>query len=193
MSDEIKLDKNKKHEIELVVDRLVVKPEIRSRLTESVEIALKHADNLVLVNVITKDENKTVLYSSNYACPDCGFSFPEITPRMFSFNNPYGACPTCMGIGYLMKMDEDLIVPDKNKTLYDGIKAFGASTMKKGDTMAKMYFESIAKHYGVEIKGVPIKKLPRWFMEKILYGTGDEKIDFEYASAAGIRKEENHV
>ena len=121
MSDEIKLDKNKKHEIELVVDRLVVKPEIRSRLTESVEIALKHADNLVLVNVITKDENKTVLYSSNYACPDCGFSFPEITPRMFSFNNPYGACPTCMGIGYLMKMDEDLIVPDKNKTLYDGI------------------------------------------------------------------------
>ena len=188
LSDEIKLDKNKKHEIELVVDRLVVKPEIRSRLTESVEIALKHADNLVLVNVITKDENKTVLYSSNYACPDCGFSFPEITPRMFSFNNPYGACPTCMGIGYLMKMDEDLIVPDKNKTLYDGIKAFGASTMKKGDTMAKMYFESIAKHYGVEIKGVPIKKLPRWFMEKILYGTGDEKIDFEYSSAAGVRK-----
>ena len=188
LSDEIKLDKNKKHEIELVVDRLVVKQEIRSRLTESVEIALKHADNLVLVNIITKDENKTVLYSSNYACPDCGFSFPEITPRMFSFNNPYGACPTCMGIGYLMKMDEDLIVPDKDKTLYDGIKAFGASTMKKGDTMAKMYFESIAKHYGVEIKGIPIKKLPRWFMEKILYGTGDEKIDFEYSSAAGVRK-----
>ena len=188
LSDEIKLDKNKKHEIELVVDRLVVKPEIKSRLTESVEIALKHADNLVLVNVITKEENKTILYSSNYACPDCGFSFPEITPRMFSFNNPYGACPTCMGIGYLMKMDEDLIVPDKNKTLYDGIKAFGSSTMKKGDTMAKMYFESIGKHYGVEIKGVPIKKLPRWFMEKILYGTGDEKIDFEYSSAAGVRK-----
>ena len=93
-----------------------------------------------------------------------------------------------MGIGYLMKMDEDLIVPDKNKTLYDGIKAFGASTMKKGDTMAKMYFESIAKHYGVEIKGVPIKKLPRWFLEKILYGTGEEEIDFEYSSAAGVRK-----
>ncbi len=86
----------------------------------------------MLVNVITSEENKMILYSSNYACPDCGFSFPEITPRMFSFNNPYGACPTCMGIGYLMKMDEDLIVPDKGKTLYDGIKAFGASTMKKG-------------------------------------------------------------
>ena len=188
LSDEIKLDKNKKHEIELIVDRLVVKEEIRSRLTESVETALKHADNLVLVNIFAKDGEKMVLYSSNYACPDCGFSFPELTPRMFSFNNPYGACPTCMGIGYLMKMDEDLIIPDKNKTLYDGVKAFGSSTMKKGDTMAKMYFESIGRHYGVEIKGVPIKKLPRWFLEKILYGTGDEKIDFEFESAAGIRK-----
>lgn len=188
LSDEIELDKNKKHEIELVVDRLVVKEEIRSRLTESVEVALKHAENLVLVNIFAKDGEKMVLYSSNYACPDCGFSFPELTPRMFSFNNPYGACPTCMGIGYLMKMDEDLIMPDKNKTLYDGVKAFGSSTMKKGDTMAKMYFESIGRHYGVEIKDVPIKKLPRWFLEKILYGTGDEKIDFEYSSAAGVRK-----
>ncbi len=188
LSDEIKLDKNKKHEIELIVDRLIVKEEIRSRLAESVEIALKHAENLVLVNVLAKDGEKMMLYSSNYACPDCGFSFPELTPRMFSFNNPYGACPTCMGIGYLMKMDEDLIIPDKNKTLYDGVKAFGSSTMKKGDTMAKMYFESIGRHYGVEIKGVPIKKLPRWFLEKILYGTGDEKIDFEFESAAGVRK-----
>lgn len=188
LSDEIKLDKNKKHEIELIVDRLVVKEEIRSRLTESVEVALKHAENLVLVNIFAKDGEKMVLYSSNYACPDCGFSFPELTPRMFSFNNPYGACPTCMGIGYLMKMDEDLIIPDKNKTLYDGVKAFGSSTMKKGDTMAKMYFESIGRHYGVEIKNKKIKDLPRWFLEKILYGTGDEKIDFEYESAAGVRK-----
>ena len=107
---------------------------------------------------------------------------------MFSFNNPQGACPECTGIGYLMKMDEDLIVPDKTKTLYDGIKAFGSSTMKKGDTMAKMYFESIGKHYGVDIKNKPIKKLPREFLEKILYGTGDEKIDFEYTSSAGTRK-----
>ena len=170
LSDEIKLDKNKKHEIELVVDRLVVKEDIRSRLTESVEVALKNADNLVLVNVIAKGEDKMILYSSNYACPDCGFSFPEITPRMFSFNNPYGACPTCMGIGYLMKMDEDLIIPDKNKTLYDGVKAFGSSTMKKGDTMAKMYFESIGRHYGVEIKGVPIKKIAKMvFRENIIW------------------------
>ena len=106
---------------------------------------------------------------------------------MFSFNNPFGACPECTGIGYLMKMNEDLIIPDKNKTLYDGVKAFGASSMKRGDTMAKMYFESIAKHYGVDIN-VPIKKLPKDFLNKILYGTGDEEIDFRYSSAAGERK-----
>ena len=106
---------------------------------------------------------------------------------MFSFNNPFGACPECTGIGYLMRMNEDLIIPDKNKTLYDGVKAFGSSSMKKGDTMAKMYFESIAKHYGVDIK-VPIKKLPKDFLNKILYGTGDEEINFRYTSAAGERK-----
>ena len=183
--ENIKLDKNKKHEIEIVVDRLVIKPEITARLTESIEVALKHADNLVLIDVVG---DKTILYSCNYACPDCGFSFPELTPRMFSFNNPYGACPKCSGIGYLMKMDEDLIIPDKNKTLYDGVKAFGSSTMKKGDTMARMYFESIGKHYGVDIKNKKIKDLPRDFLDKILYGTGDEEIDFEYASYAGVRR-----
>ena len=184
LSDDIELDRKKKHDIELVVDRLVIKPEIRSRLTESVELSLKYADKLVLIDIQGKEP---ILYSCNYACPDCGFSFPELTPRMFSFNNPFGACPECTGIGYLMKMDEDLIIPDKNKTLYDGVKAFGSSTMKKGETMAKMYFESIGRHYGVDISK-PIKKLPRDFMEKILYGTGDEKIDFEYESPAGIRK-----
>ena len=184
LTDDIDIDRKKKHEIELVVDRLVIKEDIRSRLTESVETALKHADNLVLIDIIGKEP---VLYSTNYACPECGFSFPELSPRMFSFNNPFGACPECMGIGYLMKMDEDLVIPDKDKTLYDGVKAFGSSVMKKADTMAKMYFESIGRHYGVDIS-VPIKKLPRPFLEKILYGTGDEKIDFEYQSAAGTRK-----
>ena len=184
LSDDIQIDRKKKHNIDLIVDRLVVKPEIRSRLTESVEIALKHANNIVTVDIPGKEET---LYSQNYACPDCGFSFPELTPRMFSFNNPQGACPECTGIGYLMKMDEDLIIPDKNKTLYDGVKAFGSSTMKKGETMAKMYFETIGKHYGVDIK-VPIKKLPREFLDKILYGTGDECIDFEHESPFGVRK-----
>lgn len=166
LSDDIKIDRKKKHNIDLIVDRLVIKPDIRSRLTESVEIALKHADNIVTIDV---PGNGETLYSQNYACPDCGFSFPELTPRMFSFNNPQGACPECTGIGYLLKMDEDLIIPDKNKTLYDGVKAFGSSTMKKGETMAKMYFETIGKHYGVDIK-VPIKNYQeiswiRYYME----------------------------
>lgn len=185
LSDEIKLDKNKKHEIEVVVDRLVIKEDIVGRFTESIETALKQADNLVLIDIVGE---KQVLYSCNYACPDCGFSFPELTPRMFSFNNPYGACPKCSGIGYLMKMDEDLIIPDKTKTLYDGVKAFGASTMKKGDTMAKMYFESVGKHYGIDIKNKKIKDLPKDFINKILYGTGNDEIDFEYTSSLGTRK-----
>ena len=184
LSDEIDIDKKKKHNIDLVVDRLVVKDDIRGRLTESVETALKYANGLVGVDVVG---GEPLLYSQNYACPDCGISMEELTPRMFSFNNPFGACPSCLGIGYVMKMDEDLIIPDKSKTLYDGVKAFGASTMKRGDTMAKMYFESVAKKYGINIKQ-PIKKLPRTFLEKILYGTGDEEIDFEYSSATGVRK-----
>jgi excinuclease ABC subunit A len=128
-----------------------------------------------------------MLFSQNYACPDCNINFEELTPGMFSFNNPFGACPNCTGIGYLMKMDEDLIISDRNKTLYDGVKAFGASSMKKSDTMAKMYFESIGKYYGVDIN-VPIKKLPKDFLNKILYGTGSEKIDFEYESPIGVRR-----
>ena len=188
LTDDIEIDRKKKHNIDIIVDRLVIKDDIRSRLTESVETAFKYANNLVLVGIGGTTETRDVLYSQNYACPDCNISFEELSPRMFSFNNPFGACPECLGIGYLMKMDEDLIIPDKNKTLYDGVKAFGASTMKKGDTMAKMYFESIAKHYGVKIKDVPIKKLPKEFLNKILYGTGTEEIDFEYQSVAGTRK-----
>ncbi len=196
LTDDLQIDRKKKHNVEIIVDRLVIKEEIRSRLTESIEIALKHANNTVMINIPNKTvgadgsarhKNENILYSTNYACPDCDISFEELSPRMFSFNNPFGACPSCAGIGYLMKMDEELIIPDKNKTLYDGVKAFGASTMKKTETMAKMYFESIAKHYGVDIS-VPIKKLPRDFLDKILYGTGDEEIDFEYVSPSGIRK-----
>ena len=184
LNDDIEIDRKKKHDIEILVDRLVIKEDIRSRLTESVETALKVANSLVLIDVMGAQE---ILFSQNYACPDCGISFPELTPRMFSFNNPFGACPTCTGIGYLMKMDEDLIIPDKTKTLYDGVKAFGTSTMKKGDTMAKMYFESIPRHYHVNIKQ-PIEKLPHNFIEKILYGTGEEKIDFAFESPYGVRK-----
>ena len=183
LTDDIEIDRKKKHNIDIIVDRLVIKPDIRNRLAESVETALKHANNLVSIDVIGKGEK---LFSQNYACPDCGINFEELTPRMFSFNNPFGACPECTGIGYLMKMDEDLIIPDKKKTLYDGVKAFGASTMKKSETMAKMYFESIAKHYKVDITK-PIKKLPKDFLDKILYGTGKEKINFYYTSVTGTR------
>ena len=184
LTDDIDINRKKKHDIDIVIDRLVIKEDIRSRLTESIETAMKYADNLVRVDIVGGKER---LYSGNYACPDCGISFEELSPRMFSFNNPMGACPECTGIGYLMKMDEDLIIPDKNLTLYNGVKAFGASTMKKGETMAKMYFEAIGKHYGVDISK-PIKDLPRKFLDKILYGTGDELIDFEYSSPFGTRK-----
>ena len=184
LTDDIEIDRKKKHTIDIIIDRLVIKNDIRARLTESIEIAMKQADNLVRIEA---QGSKEKLYSGNYACPDCNISFEELSPRMFSFNNPLGACPACTGIGYLMKMDEDLIIPDKSLTLYNGVKAFGASTMKKGETMAKMYFEAIGNHYGVDIK-VPIKQLPRWFLEKILYGTGDELIDFEYTSPFGTRK-----
>jgi len=183
LTDDIDIDRKKKHDIELIVDRLIIKDDIRSRLAESIETSLKYANNLVIVS--TPEEE--MLFSQNYACPDCNISIEELSPRMFSFNNPVGACPDCTGIGYLMRIDEDLIIPDKNKTLYDGVKAFGASSMKRGDTMAKMYFESIAKHYNIDINK-PIKKLPREFLDKILYGTGTEEIDFKYVSAAGERR-----
>ena len=184
LTDDIEIDRKKKHNIDIIIDRLVIKPDIRARLTESVETAMKYANNLVTVDIPGKKE---LLFSGNYACPDCGISFEELSPRMFSFNNPVGACPTCTGIGYLMKMDEDLIIPDKTLTLYNGVKAFGASTMKKGDTIAKMYFEAIGRHYGVDISK-PIKDLPRDFLDKILYGTGDEEIEFEYETAFGVRR-----
>ncbi len=124
LTDDLQIDRKKKHNVEIIVDRLVIRSDIRSRLTESVEIALKYANNLVLVDVIYVGADASVrpksheelLFSQNYACPDCNISFEELTPRMFSFNNPFGACPTCTGIGYIMKIDEDLIIPDKNKT-----------------------------------------------------------------------------
>ena len=183
--EEIKLEKNKKHTIDLVIDRLVIKEDIRARLTESIEAAMKASDNLVKIDIVGDKEK---IYSGNYACPKCDFCMEELSPRMFSFNNPLGACPECTGIGYLMKMDEDLIIPDKNATLYDGVKLYGASTMKKNDTVAVQFFEAVAKHYGVKIKGVKIKDLPKDFLDKILYGTGDELIEFTYENEIVKRK-----
>lgn len=180
--DEINIDKKKKHNIEIVVDRIVVKDEIRGRITDSVETALKAANKLVLVDVIGGEE---ILFSQNYACPDCNISIEELTPRMFSFNNPQGACPLCGGIGTLMKMDPDLVMPNHNLSMVDGgIKAMGWSQAK--DSMGLMYIYSLGKHYGVDVTK-PIKDLPEDFVNKVLYGTGDEKIDFKYEGSTGTR------
>ncbi len=180
--DEINIDKKKKHNIEIVVDRIVVKDEIRGRITDSVETALKAANKLVLVDVIGGDE---ILFSQNYACPDCNISIEELTPRMFSFNNPQGACPLCGGIGTLMKMDPDLVMPNHNLSMVDGgIKAMGWSQAK--DSMGLMYIYSLGKHYGVDVTK-PIKDLPEDFVNKVLYGTGDEKINFKYEGSTGTR------
>lgn len=181
--DEIKMTKTKKHNIEIVVDRIIVKEEIRNRLTDSVETALKYANKLVLIDVIGGEE---ILFSQNYSCPDCNISIEELTPRLFSFNNPYGACPTCSGLGILLKMDPDLVVPDKNISLLDGgLKGMGWNQAKENN-MGVMYLKSLGAHYKVDVSK-PIKDLPEDFMNKILYGTGDEKIDFKYESASGVR------
>lgn len=180
-SEEIELDRKKKHNIDIIVDRLMIKPDIRNRLADSVEIALQNAEDLVVINIDGEDQ----LFSRNYSCPHCNISMEELTPRMFSFNNPYGACPTCTGLGNLMKIDPELIVPDDSLNVFQGIKAFGLNGLKV-NTMTHMYYEGLAKHYNVDITK-PIKKLPKDFMDKLLYGTGDEKIDFEYNSKAGTR------
>ena len=181
--DEITLEKNKKHDINIIVDRLVIKESIRSRLAEAIENAMKYSDKLVIID----DLKEKHIFSGNYSCPEHGIGFSEISPRLFSFNSHLGACTSCSGIGFLQKIDPELIIPDKEKTLYDGVKAFGASTMNKNDTIAKKYFEAIGKKYGVKIKGVKIKNLPSEFLDKILYGTGEEEVEFEFESSRGTR------
>ena len=181
--DEIQISKTKKHNIEIVVDRIVVKESARNRISDSVETALKHANKLVLIDII---DGKEILFSQNYSCPDCNISIEDLSPRLFSFNNPFGACPTCSGLGVLLKMDEDLIVPDKNISLLDGgLKGMGWNQSKENN-MGVMYLKALGEHYHVDVSK-PIKDLPRDFMEKVLYGTGDEKIDFRYESSTGVR------
>ncbi len=184
--DEITIDKKKKHNIEIVVDRLVIKDAIKNRLNDSLETALKYANKLVLVDVQNSEKkNQEILFSQNYACPDCGISIEELTPRMFSFNNPFGACPVCSGIGNLMKMDPDRVIPDKSISLLDGaIRGMGWSREK--DSMGLMYLKSLGEHYGVDIE-VPYEDLPDSFVQKVLYGTGKEKIHFIYESSSGKR------
>jgi len=182
LSDDIEMDRKKKHDIDIIVDRLIIKPEIRNRLADSVEIALTNAEDLVTININGEDQ----IFSRNYSCPHCNISMQELTPRMFSFNNPYGACPTCTGLGHLMKIDPDLIIPDDTQNVFNGIKAFGLNGLNV-NSMAHMYYEGLAKHYNVDL-AKPIKKLPKDFIQKLLYGTDAEEIEFVFSSKTGERK-----
>lgn len=182
LSEEISLEKNKKHSIELVVDRLVLRGDITRRLTDSVETALSHAGGLVVIQC--PDTGEETLFSRNYACEDCGVSMPELSPRMFSFNNPMGACPECTGLGYRLKVDPSLIIPDPELSIYDGgIQASGWGNIKN-DSISRMYFEALALKYHFSLHS-PIKTLPESVMQVILYGTGGEKLQLHYERGNG--------
>ncbi|MGM9607793.1 MAG: excinuclease ABC subunit UvrA [Oscillospiraceae bacterium] len=182
LTEEIKLDKNKKHNIEIVVDRLVIREDISRRLTDSVETASALAGGLVVINIVGEDRD--ILFSQNYACEDCGISIEELTPRMFSFNNPFGACPTCTGLGSQLKVDPDLIIPNKNLSILEGaITATGWNNIK-GDGISRMYFDALAKKYHFKLS-TPVKDLPAEILDVILYGTKGEKLKLTYERADG--------
>ncbi len=176
LSEEIKLEKNIKHNISVVVDRLIVKDGIRKRLTDSLETALKLADGLVVIEC----DGKSELFSTNYACPDCGISIGEIEPRSFSFNNPYGACPKCNGLGYTSKIDEKLVIGDPNRTLREGALTVTGWNLDTG-RMTEMYFRALSKRYGFSLD-VPVKDLPKDILDILLYGNGGEKIKMSYST-----------
>ena len=176
LSEEIKLDKNKKHTIEVVVDRVVIKDGIMRRLADSVETAASLANGLVIADVVS--ENRQILFSQNYACPDCGISIEELTPRMFSFNTPYGACPKCDGLGMQLLVDPDLIIPDDSLSINGGaIKATGWGS--GADSIAAMYYNALAEKYGFTLD-TPISELPDGVKDILLYGSKGEKLDLSY-------------
>ena len=183
LSEEIKLEKNKKHNIEIVVDRLVIKPEIGRRLTDSAETALALAGGLMLVDLVGED--RQISFSQNYACEDCGISIEELAPRLFSFNNPYGACPTCTGLGVQLLVDPQLIMPNPNLSILDGgICASGWGNVK-GDSISRMYFEALARRYHFKLTE-PIKNLSKEAIDAILYGTKGEKLQLHYEKNEGF-------
>mgnify|MGYP004509493877 FL=1 len=182
LSEEIKLDKNSKHTLEIVVDRLILRSDITSRLTDSVETASGLTGGLVTVNLLR--EERDITFSQNYACEDCGISIEELTPRLFSFNNPFGACPTCTGLGVQQKVDATLIVPDESKSVLDGaIQAPGWASIRS-DGVSRMYFEALAKRYSFSLR-TPWKDLSAEVKHIILYGTGGEKLTLEYDQPRG--------
>ncbi len=177
LDEQIKLDKNVKHTISVVVDRLIVKEGIEKRLSDSLETALKLADGLVAIAVIG---GNTTLYSTKYSCPDCGVSIEEIEPRLFSFNNPYGACPECAGLGFRKELDEMLVVKDPEKSLREGAMTITGWNLDNGK-MSAMYFNALSKHYGFSLD-TPVKDLPKDIYNMLLYGNGGEKINMEYST-----------
>lgn len=180
LSEKIPIEKNKKHNIEVVIDRLVIKPEITSRLTDSIETASKLSGGIIMVNFVGGED---IIFSQKYACPEHGVSIDDLTPRMFSFNNPFGACPKCTGLGVFLKIDEAKIIPDENKSIRQGaIK--GSGWALEGSSIAQMYFEALAQEYNFSLD-TPIKDLPDDVVNVILYGTGDKKLTINRKSVYG--------
>ena len=182
LTEEIKLDKNKKHSIEIVVDRLVVRDDIRRRLTDSIETASALAGGLTVINVVGEDRD--ISFSQNYACEDCGISIEELAPRMFSFNNPFGACPTCMGLGSQMKIDPELIIPNKDLSIVEGAITASGWNHIKSDGISRMYFDALAKKYKFKLN-TPVKDLPPEVLDVILHGTNGEKLTLHYDQPRG--------
>ncbi|WP_443663534.1 excinuclease ABC subunit UvrA [Dysosmobacter sp.] len=182
LDEEIKLEKNKKHSIEVVVDRLIIRPDIQQRLTDSVETASNLSGGLVVINLLREEQD--LMFSQNYACEDCGISIEELIPRMFSFNNPFGACPTCTGLGSQLKVDPTLVVPDPTLSILEGaIQASGWNNIR-GDGISRMYFDALSKKYGFKLT-TPWQELPEAVRDIILYGTGGEKLELHYDQPRG--------
>lgn len=182
LSEEIKLEKNIKHNIEIVVDRLVLRESARQRITDSVESALKLAHDLVIIDII---DGESILFSQNYSCPDCNVNIEELTPRMFSFNNPFGACPKCTGLGMEKRIDRRFIVPDPEKSILEGaIVASGWNTVDNAGSIAYSSYSAVAKHYGFSLN-TPFKDLDEKYQNILLYGSGSERIKFEYQREYG--------
>ena len=182
LDEEIQLEKNKKHSIEIVIDRLIIRPDIQQRLTDSVETASNLSGGLVVVNLLR--EERDLMFSQNYACEDCGISIEELTPRMFSFNNPFGACPTCTGLGSQLKVDPALVVENEDLSLLEGaITASGWSNIRS-DGISRMYFDALSQKYRFKLT-TPWKDLPDEVKQVILYGTGGEKLELHYDQPRG--------
>ena len=186
LSEEIKLEKNKKHSIEVVVDRIAIKEDVRGRLTDSVETASALSGGLVLADVTG---GETLTFSQNYACDDCGISIEELTPRMFSFNNPYGACPTCTGLGIQMKIDPNRIIPNRSLSIREGaIQASGWGNAEAG-TISRMYYDALGKKYGFTIE-TPVKDFSDEALDALLYGTRGEKLTLSVSKFSGGKMEQ---